>query len=305
VLSTERLDLQTGAPPHLLELMARGKTIVVTGMKGTIDVTRDDDTGLTSSPATIDGLIEALDPIARDQTLRARLGDRSRSWVAAHRSTEQAASTLRTIYRTLPVPDRLPPLTRPESHDERLWWKLLRPLERKRQAGILDYTWRGKILDLGTRNGIIAAQIALTQAPEFIVGIDPDAAALVDARQIVASNQITSSAVEFVVAIGEDLPFADRTFDGVIVTQVLEHVEHPEIVLKEVVRVLKPSGSVLVGVPGYGIMPPGTTVGHVQDFTVAAMTQLIEDSGLELVEQRTVDVREYHFARLPDGGQSS
>ena len=48
---------------------------------------------------------------------------------------------------------------------------------------------------------------------------------------------------------GELLPFADNSFDGVISTQVFEHVSNPEMLLSEVYRVLKPRGSFIIAVP--------------------------------------------------------
>ena len=45
------------------------------------------------------------------------------------------------------------------------------------------------------------------------------------------------------------IPFADQSFDGVLCCQVLEHVDRPETVLREVGRVLKPGGLALISVP--------------------------------------------------------
>lgn len=45
------------------------------------------------------------------------------------------------------------------------------------------------------------------------------------------------------------LPFADRSFDGVLCSQVLEHVDRPETVVREMARVLKPGGVGLISVP--------------------------------------------------------
>lgn len=44
---------------------------------------------------------------------------------------------------------------------------------------------------------------------------------------------------KFINADGENLPFQDKEFDYVICNQVLEHVEHPEIFIRELVRVAK------------------------------------------------------------------
>jgi|UniRef100_A0A7V6DR55 SAM-dependent methyltransferase len=45
------------------------------------------------------------------------------------------------------------------------------------------------------------------------------------------------------------IPFADQTFDGVLCSQVLEHVDRPERVIQEMSRILKPGGVGLISVP--------------------------------------------------------
>jgi SAM-dependent methyltransferase len=47
----------------------------------------------------------------------------------------------------------------------------------------------------------------------------------------------------------QPLPYADRTFDLVTCTEVLEHVENYRGVLREIFRVLKPGGVVIVSTP--------------------------------------------------------
>jgi SAM-dependent methyltransferase len=49
------------------------------------------------------------------------------------------------------------------------------------------------------------------------------------------------------------LPFNDSSYDSVIMDNVLEHIEDPAVLLKEVKRILVDDGVFLVGVPGsYG-----------------------------------------------------
>ena len=45
------------------------------------------------------------------------------------------------------------------------------------------------------------------------------------------------------------LPFADQSFDAVLCFQVLEHIDRPEAVIRELARVLKPGGLGLLSVP--------------------------------------------------------
>lgn len=49
-----------------------------------------------------------------------------------------------------------------------------------------------------------------------------------------------------VVASGDNLPFADNTFDAVISQAVFEHLKYPEVVSQEIYRVLKPGGKVKI-----------------------------------------------------------
>jgi ubiquinone/menaquinone biosynthesis C-methylase UbiE len=48
----------------------------------------------------------------------------------------------------------------------------------------------------------------------------------------------------------EKLSFNDNNFDGVILDNVLEHIEEPTVILSEIKRVLKKNGTLIIGVPG-------------------------------------------------------
>ncbi|HRR34277.1 MAG TPA: methyltransferase domain-containing protein [Kiritimatiellia bacterium] len=51
------------------------------------------------------------------------------------------------------------------------------------------------------------------------------------------------------ISLGITFPFSDETFDGVVGSQVLEHVFNPSVFLSEVARVLKSHGHLLLTVP--------------------------------------------------------
>jgi ubiquinone/menaquinone biosynthesis C-methylase UbiE len=55
----------------------------------------------------------------------------------------------------------------------------------------------------------------------------------------------------FVAAIGEQLPFPDRSFDLVTLDQVLEHVPDQAAVLREALRVLDDRGIIYAAFPNY------------------------------------------------------
>jgi SAM-dependent methyltransferase len=52
-------------------------------------------------------------------------------------------------------------------------------------------------------------------------------------------------------ATGENLPFEDASFDVIYCANVLEHVQDPEKVVKEAIRVLRPSGIFHAEIPNY------------------------------------------------------
>jgi SAM-dependent methyltransferase len=57
--------------------------------------------------------------------------------------------------------------------------------------------------------------------------------------------------------LGDQIPFDDASFDFVINNQVMEHVEHIDVALAEIRRVLKPGGTVLSLFPDKGVWREG------------------------------------------------
>lgn len=68
-------------------------------------------------------------------------------------------------------------------------------------------------------------------------------------RKLLAANEMDPERV--IDSTGETLPFADESFDIVYSANVLEHTQHPELVLAESVRVLRPGGTLHMEMPNY------------------------------------------------------
>lgn len=84
--------------------------------------------------------------------------------------------------------------------------------------------------------------------------------AFAEARRVALNLSFESSspeleAAEQVVGNGNDMPFADETFDCVLTSSTLEHDKYFWKTAAEIWRVLKPGGLALVGLPIYMTLP--------------------------------------------------
>jgi ubiquinone/menaquinone biosynthesis C-methylase UbiE len=96
-----------------------------------------------------------------------------------------------------------------------------------------------KILDVGCGLGYFTEM--LNNARAECVGVDID-------KRCISYCQDNLKG-EYMMADINKLPFPDNSFDKVLCTEVLEHVNHNGVVLKEIRRVLKTNGTMVISVP--------------------------------------------------------
>ncbi len=107
------------------------------------------------------------------------------------------------------------------------------------------------VLDAGCGSGRHLR--ALARLPgSSIFGIDRNSSDVAEAvRALQEMPDALSREVSVTSADITKMPFADETFDCVICSEVLEHIPEHEAALNELVRVLKPRGTLAVSVPRY------------------------------------------------------
>lgn len=106
------------------------------------------------------------------------------------------------------------------------------------------------ILDVGCGGGKTIHQLALLAPNGRISGIDYSNASVAVARQTNSAG-IESGQVDIRHGSVSRLPFADDTFDLVTAVETLYYWPHPEADLREVRRVLRPTGRVVIIAEAY------------------------------------------------------
>ncbi len=116
-------------------------------------------------------------------------------------------------------------------------------LERQLILGMTGRLNGLSVLDVGCGDGTLA--LAASQyGPHRVAGCDPDAHMVA-----CAYTQATREGrhIDFAVARSQILPYADETFDVVTCVTVLTFIADPEVALREMSRVLRPGGRLVIG----------------------------------------------------------
>lgn len=161
-------------------------------------------------------------------------------------------------------------------------------------------------LDIGCGKGNIT--LPLTSLGYKMLGVDIYARAIdicIQKKEKLFSGH--QDYPKFLAGDAENLSFRQGdNFDFVICSEVLEHVRHPEKVLKSLDSCLKQNGILIVTVPnGFGpyslvfdqlrnkivhkLVPRIGPSEHVQYFTFSAITKLIKGAGFEVLKVKHSD----------------
>jgi len=102
----------------------------------------------------------------------------------------------------------------------------------------------GRVLDVGTGSGRPAIRLAKLNPAFNIDAIDLSYSMIDLARENAARSGVKN--LRFAIGDAKRIPFPDDTFDLVICHQFLHQLSDPAAALREIIRVAKPNGALLV-----------------------------------------------------------
>lgn len=122
---------------------------------------------------------------------------------------------------------------------------------RDRVDWICAHTTGEQVLDIGCSQGIVALLLARAGKQVLAIDIDPESISYAQRRAMEEPLSVQQR-VHYLCAdfLGQDLDGA--SFDSILVTEVLEHLEDPNACLEKIAGLLRPDGRVVVMVP-FGI----------------------------------------------------
>ena len=203
-------------------------------------------------------------------------------------------------FHPMPNPDRLRALYPDEYYGEPGWkfQPLIEGLVRvvgERHISFLsrELTPGARVLDVGCGRGVILGALAEQGFEVHGLEISAEAARGVDPR---AEIRIAENL--------KDAEYRTASFDQVILWHVLEHLIDPAGTLREVHRILKRGGRLIVAVPNFSSLQARTTGAawfhldlprHVYHFPLAALRRLLTHTGFQVRSVHHFSLRQNPF----------
>jgi SAM-dependent methyltransferase len=144
-------------------------------------------------------------------------------------------------------------------------------------------------LDLGCAGGLLAEQ--MRAMGHFVVGLDHSEAPGVRERTDAFFTADLDRGIPEEVGAG---------YDVVVAGDVIEHLSRPVDILRQITRILRPGGQLLLSVPNFAHWYPRTRVAigafgydrrgilddtHLRFFTRLSLRRLVRDAGFDILEE--------------------
>jgi len=153
---------------------------------------------------------------------------------------------------------------------------------------------RDKLLDAGCGIGLHGFEYDLKSKAD-VIGIDFSEEKISNAIKI---KESLKSDMHFIVGDITDIPLSDNSFNAIICSEVLEHIKEDKKALKELVRVLKKDGTLILSFPAYTrhSMINMKKFGHVRiGYSLTMIKKMAKDNNLKI---ESISGYSYNFGKL-------
>jgi SAM-dependent methyltransferase len=154
-----------------------------------------------------------------------------------------------------------------------------------------------RVLEVGCGAGNLLLQATIPGSYPIALDLSVQALTFVRSRlEEAKSGAEPPSGFGCIQGIGESLPLEDATFDCVLMSEVIEHLETPQVSIREAVRVLCPGGRLLITTPNYrsfwpimewsvdrlNMAPKMAGEQHISRFHASSLNKMLRELDLEI-----------------------
>lgn len=158
---------------------------------------------------------------------------------------------------------------------EHWWWRVREQILLRKVRRVLAGSRDARILDVGCGAGLFFDTL---EAFGRVEGIESDPIAVAQ-----------SGRWRDRIHLGELATFrSDGAYDLILMLDVLEHMQQPEVSLRQGVELLAPGGTMVITVPAFDWLwtAHDDVNDHVKRYTAAEIARLVRTSGLDILERR-------------------
>jgi len=221
----------------VIDAMSCSKPVITSNFKGYQAVISSGVDGFLVGPMKPGQLSEKIIQLIKNKSLRLRVGKQARtkiltdlSWLTIGKRYSRLFSYVTSDNYSFGVPKILENQRRLEVARQ-IWGVVKHEVTDPQQL---------KCLDVGASSGVIANHLA--KYFKSVEAVDIDANALMLAKTTFKRNNLN-----FTLLDAEELPYPDNSFDVVVCNQVYNFVKHPQRLMSEIYRILKPGGICFFG----------------------------------------------------------